>query len=102
MAADDADSSFSEAPSSQCFDASSSDNDAVANPVHGVPEIIGQQAQKEALLPQVNDLEYKVFENQLFEMVEVVRESLATVLILKCHNDDHCPLHFRLIARGLW
>lgn len=51
---------------------------------------------------RVDDLEVKVFENALFVVFEYQRESLACVLILKSYNDDNCPLHFRLVLRGVW
>ena len=50
----------------------------------------------------MDDLDLKIFENCLFSVFDIVRESLATVYILKSFNDDNCPLHFRLVVRGVW
>lgn len=51
---------------------------------------------------RVDELDQKVFENSLYSIFDILRESLACVLVLKSYNDDNCPLHFRLIMRGIW
>ena len=51
---------------------------------------------------RIEDLDQKVFENNLFTVFDIQREQLGTILILKCHNDENVPLHFRLTMRGMW
>ena len=37
---------------------------------------------------RIEDIEQKVFDNNLFTVFDVSREPLGTVLTLKCFNDD--------------
>ena len=36
------------------------------------------------------------------EDLDLSREQLGTVVILKSFDDDNVPLHFRLTLRGMW
>jgi len=48
------------------------------------------------------DPESQKFEDALFVVFDVTKESLATVLVLKSFDDDSVPLQFRLTLRNMW
>lgn len=86
------DGEFEPLASSQLFSVSTDENDS--------QETLLQKTQ--ANLNRKDDLEQKIFDNCLFQVFDLSREPLGTIVVLKSFEDDNVPLHFRLTLRGMW